>query len=757
MNNKERLPIQVVIPREKDYSANKPGGSKKFLCPYTEELRLNFENQCKSLQLSFKDSFEQFPATPCIGKVVMKEKAIAKSHKPTALFKSSTCPIIGTERLNEVLIKVTPQGLNHLINNVKSASTKDVKINLTKIQNIVPYSITDKIAIENFDSISAISKPIKVKLFAFDDEADNQYFTRGFEKLLDQLGLQNQFSKPIYGENLNIYKIKCIEKEKINLIAAYPGVRKISFFPHYACDFPNIISAGKQIENLPMPTEGVDYPIIGIIDSGISKNNKYLEPWVYKREIYVGEEFQNNDHGTFVAGIVEFGNILNGGVKQEHFKLLDVVIFPNGDKEKGAMDTLTEDTLIENLHDVIGRYCDKVKVWNMSLGTDQICCDIISDLAVALDGIQDMYGVELIISAGNYTQPPLRSWPPKDFLGDKDRITAPADSVRAVTVGSIANESISNFVDKGMPSPFSRKGPGANFLVKPEVVYYGGNCEGDLSCAGTGVVSFDIDGNLVEGIGTSYSTPFIATLYATIRNSVIEDNSREYAKAFLIHAANVPECAKNEVAEYNKYFGYGLPSNSIEDIIACSKYSVTLVFSGTLFDGSFIEFNDFPYPKSLNKEGKCFGDIKMTLAYTPKLNSNYGQEYCRANIDAHFGTYDDISPKGDVQGFKGMVPLEKKWDEKYEASQVENGFKWNPIKSYHKSMKGIKARPWRLRVDSCARLGDDYDGQKFVLLITITDPNDNDIYSEVIQMLRERGYIYNDIKIQNKIRQAIGI
>jgi len=162
--------------------------------------------------------------------------------------------------------------------------------------------------------------------------------------------------------------------------------------------------------------------------------------------------------------------------------------------------------------------------------------------------------------------------------------------------------------------------------------------------------------------------------------------------------------------------------------------------------------NDFPFPKSLIKDGRCYGEIKMTLAYTPELNANYGQEYCRANIDAHLGTYAGLNGEGHVVDFKGEVPLEKKWDEKYEASRVENGFKWNPIKSYSRSLsRGIKENPWRLKVDCCARLGEVYSGQKFVLLITISDPQENDIFSEVLQLLDSvdmrltKQYIYDNI------------
>ena len=758
MSNNERLPIQVVVPRENDYTANTAGGSQTPLCLYTDEIRVNIENQCINLNQDLETYFKTYPTTPCIAKVIMKDKAIAKSHKPTAIFKAETCPIVGTEKLNEVLIKVTPKGLQHLINTVKAASTQAVRNSLTKIESIESYREEDKIEIYEFKEYEQLNQPIKIKLFSFDDSADNEYYIHGFDHLLKDLQISHLASRVYYGGNSIIYKLNCFDKNIVEKMVKYPGVHKISFFPQYVCDPPNLVAAQKHIDSLEPPSDGKDYPIIGLIDSGISKNNPYLMPWVYEKVEFVPPEYQNNEHGTFVAGVIEYGNILNGVSKnQQHFKLLDVVIFPNNDPSKGNTDVLTEDTLINNLHDVIGKYCDKVKVWNMSLGTSKLCNDIISDLAVALDEIQDLYGIDIIISAGNYEDVPLREWPPVLNRHDEDRITVPADSVRAITVGSIANTGIPGFVEIDRPSPFSRKGPGANYLIKPEIVYEGGNCTSLGDSTGTGIISLDVNGNLVEGIGTSYSTPSISALFATLRYSVEENEAREYAKAFLIHSCSVPSKARKEECEYSKYYGYGKPAQTLEDILSCSNSSVTLIFKGELYDGSFIEFNDFPFPKSLIKNGKCYGEIKMTLAYTPQLNVNYGQEYCRANIDAHLGTYSSIGDEGNVIGFKGEVPLEKKWDKKYEASRVENGFKWNPIKSYSRSLKkGIKEMPWRLKVDCCARLGENYSGQKFVLLVTITDPNNHDIYSEVIQMLRERGFIYNNLKLQNQIRQSIG-
>jgi len=232
----------------------------------------------------------------------------------------------------------------------------------------------------------------------------------------------------------------------------------------------------------------------------------------------------------------------------------------------------------------------------------------------------------------------------------------------------------------------------------------------------------------------------------------------DLAKALLIHSCTVPEDAEKEEPDFNRYYGYGIPCRNVKDMLSCTRSNVTLIFTGEFFDGKFIEFNDFPFPRSLIRNGKCYGEIKMTLVYAPPLDASHGQEYCRTNIDVHLGTYERTDHNGKVSGFKGEVPVERKWDERYESSRVEHGYKWYPIKSYRRKLsRGIKENPWRLMVDCHARLDGTYSGQRFVLLITINDPEGNDIYTEIVQNLRERGYIHNTLKIRNQVRQTIGI
>lgn len=91
----------------------------------------------------------------------------------------------------------------------------------------------------------------------------------------------------------------------------------------------------------------------------------------------------------------------------------------------------------------------------------------------------------------------------------------------------------------------------------------------------------------------------------------------------------------------------------------------------------------------------------------------------------------------------------------FEAARVEHGFKWSPIKSYYRKLsRGINLEDgWKLRIDLTPRDGLYVPSQEFVLIITIKDSNGNDIYSEITNGLRDKGYATNNIETKYQIRQ----
>ena len=147
----------------------------------------------------------------------------------------------------------------------------------------------------------------------------------------------------------------------------------------------------------------------------------------------------------------------------------------------------------------------------------------------------------------------------------------------------------------------------------------------------------------------------------------------------------------------------------------------------------------------------------MTLAYTPVLNEQFGNEYCQVNIDASFGMYS----KHRNPEYKGEVPLERSWENKYEKAMIESGFKWSPIKSYYRKISnGITCKDgWKIRLDMTPRNNLQVASQEFVLLVTIRNLEESDnlesknIYTEVVQGLNKLGYVVNDLEIRQQIRQ----
>ena len=755
--SENNLPIKLVLQKTTDIMKNTGGGEMKFFGDVTPQLKDEIIDKFEFLLSFYEDVFLEGENIPAIGKITVKPEAIAKSHKPSDLCRN--CPIIGSEDLNEIYIKISKKAVQETIALVKNPPSQKFKANMTAISDIQPIRPEEKIssmlqsaAEENFDSIK---KEIKIKLFDFDDDFDNAQIWNYVRRKIRQFHLDNNYKIISYGEHIKFLKMEVNSYEDIITLASINGVKTVSFFQEYS--LPRNDFSAIELQTL-LDSEYRDSDVtIGIIDGGISDDNAFLKPFIMAREEYVNKAYQNPKHATFIASTIQYGNMLNNitVATSYRFKFVDIVAIPNSDKDYGLTDSISEDDLMEIIEEVMEKYSGSTKIWNMSLGIENKPCDgTMSDLGVFLDYIQDKYHVQIFVSSGNINVLPLRNWPPQNGIGEHDRLISPADSVRAVTVGSVALfDSDSSIVKYNEPSPFSRRGPGANYVVKPDIVDYGGNLSTSYIIKGLGVKGMDPYGNIIEGNGTSYSNPRSLQKYASIYDEMV-DPDLLLAKAMLIHSARMKSRERlDERPDNIKYYGFGIPSENIQDILQCSEDNVTLVFKQKITQGSHLEMYDFPYPKSLIKNNKYIGEIGMTLAYLPPLDPKYGQEYCRTNIDVSFGTYSYLQ-NGKID-YKGQVPLEAKWDEKFEAARVENGFKWSPIKSYYRKLrKGIKIGDgWKLRIDLTARNGMYVPSQEFVLVITIRDSNGNDIYSEIVNGLRERGYITNNIETKYQVRQ----
>ena len=764
--SKKYLPIKVVYQKKSDTRRNIGGGGTKFFGEVTSELQRDISDKFSHILEFYQDVFEENRLVPAVGKITVKQEAIAKSHKPNDLCRK--CPIIGGEGFDEIYIKLTQESIQETISLVNDPPTKRFKANLTAISDIQPIQADEKIS-ESLVKISAqgrfdtIQKKIKLKLFDFGNEFDNNQIEAYVMKKLAELHLTGTHELITYGESIKYIKLAVSGYEDIQRIAVINGVKTIDFFRSYS--LPTGIEITSEAETF-LREEACEgnrdsEVYIGIIDGGISEKNTLLAPYVTERRTYIAPEYQNHEHATFIASIIQYGNELNkiSHTTSKHFRFVDIIALPNNDPLYGPTDEINEESLMEVIEETMKEFAEKVKIWNVSIGiSDQVCQGIMSDLGVFFDFIQDKYNVQFFVSSGNLNIPPYRQWPPQPEMGERDRIIAPADSVRAVTVGSIAlTDSSEAIVKKNEPSPFSRRGPGANFNVKPDLVDYGGNLSTGHTCYGIGIKGLNPMGEIVEKVGTSYSNPRIVQKFASIIDDLVKTDLL-LAKAILIHSARLQSRNFFDSKRENlQYYGFGMPETETQDILQCSEDEITLVFKQKISQGTYLELIDFPYPSSLIKDGKYYGEIGMTLAYTPILNEQFGNEYCQVNIDASFGTYS----KNRTPEYKGEVPLERSWENKYEKSMIESGFKWSPIKSYYRKINnGITCKDgWKIRLDMTPRNNLSVDSQEFVLLVTIRNSQEpdglksKDIYTEVVQGFNNLGYVVNDLEIRQQIRQ----
>lgn len=757
--SEKNLPIKMILQNASDSIRNTGGGGDpKLFGDVTPQLKESIIIKFKEVLNYYEDLFNENEDLPGVGKVTVKPEAIAKSHKPVDLCRY--CPIVGSEDLDEIYIKVTKKGIHETIKLIESSSSKRLDANLTAILNIEPVSADFKISsslheLADKEEFQQIKNKIKIKLFDFNNEFDNAQIRSHFNKQLETIGLNEKYEILSFNTDLELIKLQVASYEDVLAIANINGVKSVDFFQEYTAPITEAISTDLEchLDNESDESE----VIIGIIDSGIADNH-LLAPFIYAREEFVATPYQNRSHGTFIASTILYGNELNGitGVNSKGYRFLDVVAIPNSDESFGPTDSISEDELMEIIENTVRKYSDNVKVWNLSLGIEsQVCRGSMSDLGVFLDYIQDKFEVQIFVSSGNVNQLPLREWPADFSMGERDRIIAPADSVRAITVGSVALfDSDTSIVKSTEPSPFSRRGPGANYIVKPDLVDYGGNLDIYYNINGLGMKGLDIAGNVIEGNGTSYSNPRVLKKFADVYDEMVEKDLF-LAKGLLIHSARMgSRDSLDQNPDNIKYYGFGIPANNVSEILKCSEDEVSLVFKQQIFPGTHLELYDFPYPDCLVNDGKCVGEIGMTLIYKPLLDQRYGREYCRTNIDVSFGTYKYL-PNGKVD-FKGKVPLECTWDERYEKSRVENGFKWSPIKSYYREIKtGIDYRDgWKLRIDLTNRNGVVASPQEFVLILTIKDPTgQNDVYSDVVNKLREKGYVTTNLETRQQVRQ----
>ncbi len=411
-------------------------------------------------------------------------------------------------------------------------------------------------------------------------------------------------------------------------------------------------------------------PLAAVLDSGIFTGNPLLNNIVVAEEDFDNTEnttMDRNGHGTGIAGIVAYGDFIEG-MKSKIFKPL--VRLCNGKimhDENGnptfPVNKRPEQVIKEAIEYFYNEY--GCRVFNLSVGDIDHLYRGGRQFAWAemLDQISLNLDVVIIVSAGNVPEPDLQRFTSRDELlekcrdqlfDQKHRLIDPATSALSITVGSITrfdepaatpNRSTRISVGKkNYMSVFTRIGRGVNKSIKPEVVDYGGNFAVTQLMRGETRWQKE-DQKLLEPTlhngndkifkgwcGTSFSAPHVTHIASRIERALetqLEDKpSANLIRALLVNSAR---CTDEMIswAESSKDESHTGKNNPKQErrlrLIGFGRADDSLLYSDdtqvTLFAEDKLELRSFhiykiPVPKEFLKV-KAEKSIAISLAYNP--------------------------------------------------------------------------------------------------------------------------------------------
>lgn len=563
----------------------------------------------------------------------------------------------------------------------------------------------------------------------------------------------------------------------LDRLAAHPLVRHISLPLKLELSNPEAFGLNAPA-SLSTRDPEAHYPIVGVIDSGLSPA---LAPWIEGRHDLLDEDELDQRHGTFVGGLLVDGSGLNPAIpslEADGCRLVDLGLYPKDD----FFDTYPRgfDDFLEELEQAVieAKANHGVKVFNMSINAvSAVESDRYSYYAARLDDIALRHDVIFVNSAGNLPFAERRAaWPVKakaalKYFADRveaDTIFKPAESYQVIAVGAV-NPPNCDGHDHGLPTTYTRRGPGLKVGCKPDVAHYGGS-EAVPGTGQHGLCSVGVDGTKVSGCGTSYAAPLVAKHLATLDAMIEADLPTHALKALLVHSCQVPASLSNaRLRNLSRQFvGFGVPATAGEMLVT-DDHSMTMVFTSRLPDDEkrpkVLRF-PFAWPQSLVDPvtGACFGEAQVTLVYEPPVDVAFGAEFVRINLDAKLQQRQPKDRQDGKPSFRcqlDQVFLPKTANQPVpEKELINQGLKWWPTKRYQARLPSAglgSSSEWRVEVAALRRAGVTFPaaGVPFSLIVTIRDPNQSaPIFQELRRSLRGQLVSLGDIRTQQRIRSG---
>ncbi len=465
-------------------------------------------------------------------------------------------------------------------------------------------------------------------------------------------------------------------------------------------------------------------PVIGVIDT-LFDENVYFSEWVENYDYLddvekSGVKNEHRVHGTEVSSIIVDGPNLNpwlddncGRFRVRHFGV--------------CLDKISTSRLVRKIKEIVDKNPD-IHVWNLSLGTEEeVSKNFISYDGAVLDELQAKKNVIFIVAGTNDN---------RIEKNGRIRIGSPADSLNSIVVNSVRKN--------GEPASFSREGAVLSFFNKPDISYYGGDIDEKIK-----VMS---PRGECEDYGTSLAAPWISRKMAFLIDVI--GLPREVAKALLIDSAAGWEF-KQQGYKMQKILGYGIVPISINNILCSEDSEIKFYLYGT---SKSYKTSNYSIPIPKDKDGKYPYIARTTLCYFPHCSRTQGVDYTNRELSLKFGrvknndAIDDINDN--VQDEDGFYTDERR--SRAEFRKWENTKFISKVLKKNRAVKSYEDRAWAFTVTSKERaLEAKKEEMNFGAIVTLREINGIDRISDFITLCEMRGWIVNEINMENKIDEYI--
>ncbi|MCG6205351.1 S8 family peptidase [Rhodopseudomonas sp. HC1] len=449
------------------------------------------------------------------------------------------------------------------------------------------------------------------------------------------------------GNSALLMRVTC-GGDAIRALLQLPEVSSIDRPP--VPDWPDLPHSEITLENVPQMTDAPeDALVIGVVDSGLTTAHPFLAGSIiaaFGEPNSLGDSDEKG-HGTPVSGIAAFGDLrqaLSSPPVDAKFRIASArVVNGEGRFDDAQLVPVQMENAIRRLHSEYG-----CRVINVSLGDiSRLVSDKPSSWAAALDTMARELNLVIVVSAGNASSAKLAAYGdrisdnyPKYLLEPWNRILEPASAVNVLTVGSIAhsnglsaadedNVGVRPIADIAQPSPFTRVGPGAGKVMKPDLVDFGGNAVFDgptqalqhgANRSSAGILSTHhryLQHLFNTSSGTSFAAPLVAHKAALLLES-LPDASANLIRSLLCLCAEHPEaavrCLGDDDDDLFNVLGYGICD--VERALFSEDNRVILYAEDTVPADKFFVY-EIPIPEVFQNKGER--QIRVALAFDPPV------------------------------------------------------------------------------------------------------------------------------------------